>query len=102
MNNSARYLKKQQRRAQHRLLAHVEKLGAAFCLETGLRASDTCVVSERREDGSVVQYFQARTYDDALSRVIEAARSLVAQHSRYEEPIEGLADLDEALAALQK
>lgn len=82
--SSQRYFKKQLKRQQKKLAFHVEKLGAAFLKETGLSPNEAVVVTQQMEDGRIVQFYQSRDRDDALSKLIDAAKSVAANPGNEE------------------
>lgn len=93
----SRLLKKQRKRTQQQLARHVEMLGAAFAKEVGLNPRDVVLVTKRLEDGAIEQYFQTRTYDDALSKVLAAAGDLTRGNGDPE-----VAELAAAMEELRK
>lgn len=64
-SNISRLLKRVKKQEIKKMNVHLEKLGAAFTRETGLRASETALVQRTVESGLMEYTFTKRTFNPA-------------------------------------
>ena len=106
MKNLNRALKHIKKREALRMNAHLEKLGAAFTLETGLRASEVSLIQRELDSGLKEYTFSKRTFNPAdTSPEVQEMFKLCMELSRAtteKEKEEGFALVKEYVARFAK